>query len=135
MPLYIKRIIIYIYGINRIYFIVLLNYSWLNKLENLMRCESKHLCNRMRVYSRTFFLSRCTHGILGFCIAVISGTEHQKTFIQTRDENIQTEFVPFFFAVKFVFSIFEIIKMRSARKVSRYSLWTIDSIYICSSWC
>jgi hypothetical protein len=28
---------------------------------------------------------------------MISGTEHQKIFVQTRDENIGSEFVPFAF--------------------------------------
>jgi hypothetical protein len=66
---------------------------------------------------------------------MISGTEHQKIFVQTRDENIETKFVPFGFEFLMGASIFlqrarqkgefecistfEIIKMQPARKVSR----------------
>ena len=85
-------------------------------------------------------LSRRTHRKLSFCVAMISRTENQKIFVQTQDENIKTKLPPTFF--KFfvdtsvylqrvrqkgdfqcilLFSTFEIIKMRIATKVSRYS--------------
>jgi hypothetical protein len=73
-----------------------------------------------------------------------SGFQHQKTFVQTRDKNNDIQFVPFLFQFlighsistekvrqkrnfcfqKF-FSIFEIIKLRRARKVRRYYLWQL----------
>jgi hypothetical protein len=72
---------------------------------------------------------------------VISGMEHQKIFVQTLVENIETEFVPsvfryimgasislgqggekrdFVLLTLFFLIIFEIIKMKLVRKVSRY---------------
>ena len=86
-------------------------------------------------------LSLRTHRKLSFCVAMNSITVHQKLFVQTRDENIEIELVPFVFrsfvgvsvriqearkkgdfpCILFI-STFEIIKMRIATKVSRYSL-------------
>ncbi len=45
----------------------------------------------------SFFLSRHTHKKFRFCVAMISGMEHQKIFVQTRNESIETESVPFAF--------------------------------------
>jgi hypothetical protein len=105
-----------------------------------------------RVPSSFPYLSRRTHQKLSCCVVMTSRTESQKIFVQTQDENIKTKSPPSFF--KFfvdpsvylqrvrqkgdfqcilLFSTFEIIKMRIARKVSRYSPWTTDFIY--NSWC
>ncbi len=71
-------------------------------------------------------------------IAMISGTANRKIFVQTRDENIKTELVPFVFRssvgvsvriqevrkkddfrCSLFFSTFELIQMKTATKVSR----------------
>ncbi len=42
-------------------------------------------------------LSRRTHRKLSFCVAMNSRTGHQQTLVQTRNENIEIELVPFVF--------------------------------------
>jgi hypothetical protein len=76
---------------------------------------------------------------------MISGTEHQKIFVQMQDENMEIEWVPSVFRSflgpsvvlqkdeqfcvgTVFFSMFGIIKMKLARKVSRSSLCTTDII-------
>ena len=50
-----------------------------------------------RVPSSFFFLSRRTHQKLVFCVRMISRTESQNIVVQTRNENIEIELVPFVF--------------------------------------
>ncbi len=45
----------------------------------------------------SFLLSLRTHRKLSFSVARISKTANQKLFVQTRNENIETELVPFVF--------------------------------------
>jgi hypothetical protein len=112
--------------------------------------------NQIRIAFRTrvllvchLVLSRRTHRNLSFCVAMNSRMAHQKLFVQTRNENIEIELVPFVFrsfvglsvriqearkkgdfqCISF-FSTFEIIKIRIARKVSRYSAGTTHLICI-----
>jgi hypothetical protein len=63
----------------------------------LIWCKALHLCSPVRVFFLSFFLSRRTHEKLTFCPAAISRTGSQKKCVQTRDENIKTELVPFVF--------------------------------------
>ena len=114
-----------------------------NQLRIAFRTRARLVCHL--VY---FLLSLRTHRKLWICVAMNSRTARQKLFVQTRNENIEIELVPFVFR-SFVgvfvriqearkkgdfqcilfFWTFEIIKIRIARKVSRYSLWTTDFIY------
>jgi hypothetical protein len=61
-----------------------------------MRCEAQHLCSRARIFF--FFPIFLDVRILNFtfCVAMISGTKHQKIFVQTRDEIIEVKLGAFF---------------------------------------
>ncbi len=69
------------------------NYSFLDILYSKLRTAYRSRVKlEFHLVFSSFFLSR-----RGFCVTMISGTEHQKIFVQTRDENIEPEFVPFVF--------------------------------------
>jgi hypothetical protein len=57
-----------------------------------MRCEAPIL--RLSTSLLSFFLSRSTHQKLSFRVAMISRTESQKIFVETRYENIDIEPIP-----------------------------------------
>ena len=101
-------------------------------------------------FFHTFFLSRRTHTKLAFCVAVISGTKHQKIVVETWDESIKIELLPPLLKSLLTPSVrlrraqqnhefecvltFEIIKMKAARKVSRYFSSTADLIHWSWRW-
>jgi hypothetical protein len=108
----------------------------------------EHSCSAARVFFSFFFFffffffvsrSRRTHQKFDFCVVMISRTESQKIVVQNRGENITIEldksaFRSFlgpsvgpqktgqFCMGTVCFSMLEIIKMTSARKVNRSSL-------------
>jgi hypothetical protein len=116
-------------------------HQYSNQLRIAFRTRARLVCHLVL----TFLLSLRTHRKLSFCVARISTTANQKIFVQTRDENIKSELVPFVFrsfvgvsirlqearkkghfpCILFV-SIFEIIKMKVARKVSIISSKTFN---------
>ncbi len=58
-----------------------------------MRREAQHLCSQVAVV----FFSRHAHQNFSFYVVMISRMVNQNFFVQTRDENIETEFVLFAF--------------------------------------
>ena len=107
-------------------------HQYSNQLRIAFRTRARLVCHLV-----FFFLSRRTHQKLMFCVVMISRTECQKIVVQTRNENTEIELDKFVFrsfvgvsvrlqgAVQkgdfqciLLFSTFEIIKMRTARKLS-----------------